>query len=39
MLERGQKLDVLMEKSDELSSQTKTFYKTAKKTNSCCSIQ
>ncbi|PIK58205.1 putative synaptobrevin-like YKT6 [Apostichopus japonicus] len=39
MLERGEKLDDLVEKSDALSSQSKAFYKTAKKTNSCCVIQ
>jgi len=39
VLERGQKLDNLIERSEDLSMQSKTFYKTAKKTNSCCSIQ
>ncbi|XP_031573463.1 synaptobrevin homolog YKT6-like [Actinia tenebrosa] len=39
VLERGEKLDDLVEKSEGLSMQSKTFYKTAKKTNSCCSIQ
>lgn len=37
VLERGEKLDDLVEKSQQLSFQSKTFYKTAKKTNSCCS--
>lgn len=37
VLERGEKLDDLVEKSAQLSFQSKTFYKTAKKTNSCCS--
>jgi len=36
VLERGEKLDDLVSKSDNLSLQSKTFYKTAKKTNSCC---
>jgi synaptobrevin family protein YKT6 len=36
VLERGEKLDDLVEKSEGLSLQSKTFYKTAKKTNSCC---
>lgn len=36
LLARGEKLDDLVAKSDELSSASKTFYKTAKKTNSCC---
>lgn len=38
VLQRGEKLDDLVDKSDALSSQSKTFYKTAKKTNSCCAI-
>ncbi|ESO93101.1 hypothetical protein LOTGIDRAFT_206537 [Lottia gigantea] len=38
VLERGEKLDDLVEKSEGLSMQSKTFYKTAKKTNSCCVI-
>lgn len=37
VLDRGEKLDDLVEKSAQLSFQSKTFYKTAKKTNSCCS--
>lgn len=36
VLERGQKLDDLIERSESLSSQSKTFYKTAKKHNQCC---
>lgn len=36
LLQRGEKLDDLVAKSDQLSSQSKMFYKTAKKTNSCC---
>lgn len=36
ILERGEKLDDLVEKSEDLSLQSKLFYKTAKKTNQCC---
>ncbi|XP_003744333.1 synaptobrevin homolog YKT6 [Galendromus occidentalis] len=36
VLERGEKLDDLVAKSDDLSAQSKMFYKTAKKTNQCC---
>jgi len=36
VLQRGEKLDDLVAKSEGLSMQSKTFYKTAKKTNSCC---
>ena len=36
VLERGEKLDDLVDKSEALSMQSKTFYKTARKTNSCC---
>ena len=38
VLERGVKLDQLVERSDDLSRQSKMFYKQARKTNSCCSI-
>ncbi|EJY57420.1 AAEL017562-PA [Aedes aegypti] len=38
VLERGEKLDDLVFKSEELSIQSKAFYKTAKKTNSCCNF-
>lgn len=38
VLERGEKLDDLVVKSEQLSYQSKAFYKTAKKTNSCCSF-
>ncbi|KAJ2491376.1 palmitoyltransferase [Coemansia sp. RSA 2050] len=38
LLERGEKLDALIERSNQLSSQSKMFYKTAKKTNSCCIV-
>jgi len=37
VLQRGEKLDDLVAKSEGLSMQSKTFYKTAKKTNACCS--
>ncbi|MCJ1426714.1 palmitoyltransferase [Sticta canariensis] len=36
VLERGEKIDTLVEKSDGLSAQSKMFYKQAKKQNSCC---
>lgn len=38
VLQRGEKLDDLVEKSEGLSMQSKAFYKTAKKTNQCCVI-
>lgn len=38
VLDRGEKLDDLVEKSAQLSYQSKAFYKTAKKTNACCSF-
>ncbi|XP_074648645.1 synaptobrevin homolog YKT6-like [Tubulanus polymorphus] len=38
VLQRGENLDNLIEKSEGLSMQSKTFYKTAKKTNQCCVI-
>ncbi|TDH72026.1 hypothetical protein CCR75_004463 [Bremia lactucae] len=38
VLERGEKLDDLVSKSQDLSSQSKVFYKQAKKTNSCCVV-
>lgn len=37
VLARGEKLDDLVAKSDELGLQSKAFYKTARKTNQCCS--
>eukprot|EP00052_Salpingoeca_macrocollata_P030577 m.320106 g.320106 ORF g.320106 m.320106 type:complete len:196 (+) comp23770_c0_seq1:206-793(+) len=37
-LKRGEKLEDLVVKSDELSASSKMFYKTAKKQNSCCVI-
>lgn len=39
VLARGEKLDDLVDKSAELSASSKAFYKTAKKTNSCCVMQ
>lgn len=36
VLQRGEKLDSLVDKSEALTSSSKTFYKQAKKTNSCC---
>ncbi|KAF8320365.1 vesicle membrane protein [Clavulina sp. PMI_390] len=38
VLERGTKLDDLVERSGNLSASTKMFYKSAKKQNSCCVI-
>lgn len=38
VLERGERLDDLVDRSAALSSQSKLFYKQAKKTNSCCVI-
>ena len=38
VLGRGAKLDDLVGRSEDLSAQSKMFYKQAKKTNSCCVI-
>lgn len=38
VLERGEKLEDLVERSGELSSQSKLFYKQAKRANSCCAV-
>lgn len=38
LLRRGEKLDELVAKSEDLSSQSKIFYKTARKTTRCCEI-
>ncbi|PSN51198.1 Synaptobrevin YKT6 [Blattella germanica] len=38
VLERGEKIDDLVSKSEGLSIQSKAFYKTARKTNSCCTF-
>ncbi|ODV89171.1 hypothetical protein CANCADRAFT_32507 [Tortispora caseinolytica NRRL Y-17796] len=38
VLARGEKLDSLVDKSENLSMTTRQFYKQAKKTNSCCII-
>ncbi|KAF5348701.1 hypothetical protein D9758_006759 [Tetrapyrgos nigripes] len=38
VLQRGEKLDNLVDRSQQLSAQSKMFYKTAKKQNSCCVI-
>ncbi|RCK55854.1 Synaptobrevin YKT6 [Candida viswanathii] len=38
VLQRGEKLDALVDKSEALSSSSRMFYKQAKKTNSCCVI-
>jgi len=36
VLQRGEKLEDLVERSGELSAQSKLFYKQAKRANSCC---
>ncbi len=36
VLKRGEKLDTLVDKSNDLSLASQMFYKQAKKTNSCC---
>lgn len=38
LLDRGEKLDDLVAKSEGLSFSSKMFYKQAKKTNSCCVV-
>ncbi|KAF1814791.1 snare-like protein [Eremomyces bilateralis CBS 781.70] len=38
VLERGEKIDALVAKSDGLSAQSKMFYTKAKKQNSCCTV-
>ncbi|CDM34243.1 hypothetical protein DTO013E5_2363 [Penicillium roqueforti] len=38
VLERGEKIDTLVQKSDDLSNQSKKFYTQAKKQNSCCVV-
>ena len=38
VLERGEKLDTLVEKSNDLSLASQMFYKSARKTNSCCKM-
>ncbi|KAK5807638.1 hypothetical protein VI817_001896 [Penicillium citrinum] len=38
VLERGEKIDSLVQKSDGLSNQSRMFYTQAKKQNSCCVI-
>ncbi|KAJ2801523.1 palmitoyltransferase, partial [Coemansia guatemalensis] len=38
LLDRNEQLDMLVDKSNQLSTQSKMFYKTAKKTNSCCIV-
>ncbi|ODV58180.1 palmitoyltransferase YKT6 [Ascoidea rubescens DSM 1968] len=38
VLQRGERLDSLVDKSEALSTSSRTFYKTAKKTNSCCVV-
>ncbi|KAJ2770097.1 palmitoyltransferase [Coemansia nantahalensis] len=38
LLDRNERLDMLVDKSTHLSTQSKAFLKTAKKTNSCCIV-
>ncbi|KAK4415041.1 VAMP-like protein YKT61 [Sesamum alatum] len=38
VLERGVKLDSLVEKSSDLSAASQMFYKQAKRTNQCCTV-
>ncbi|KAJ3016343.1 hypothetical protein NUW54_g825 [Trametes sanguinea] len=38
VLQRGEKINDLVDRSTALSAQSKMFYKTAKKQNSCCVI-
>lgn len=38
MLERGEKLENLVDKSNDLSMASQMFMKQAKKTNSCCRL-
>ena len=38
VLERGEKLEELVDRSTELSAQSKMFYKQAKRANSCCAV-
>ncbi|KAL3623952.1 VAMP-like protein ykt61 [Castilleja foliolosa] len=38
VLEQGEKLDSLVDKSSDLSAASQMFYKQAKKTNQCCTI-
>ncbi|MCJ1370953.1 palmitoyltransferase [Loxospora ochrophaea] len=38
VLERGEKIDTLVQKSNDLSGSSKMFYKQAKDQNSCCII-
>ena len=38
VLQRGEKLEDLVERSGELSAQSKLFYKQAKRANSCCAV-
>ena len=38
VLERGEKLDSLVDVSEDLTKQSKMFYKEAKKTNKCCKM-
>ena len=39
ILQRGDDIDALVEKSERLSQTSKTFYKVARKHNRCCTLQ
>ncbi len=39
LMQRGERLDDLVARSEELSIQSKTFFKTAERNNACCVIQ
>eukprot|EP01136_Pigoraptor_vietnamica_P013750 Opistho-1_new@55135 len=39
VLDRGEKLENIVERTNDLSAQSKLFYKNAAKTNSCCVLQ
>ena len=39
VLERGEKLDSLVDKSSDLSMASQMFYKQAKKQNQCCKVR
>ena len=38
MLQRGEKLETLVDKSSDLSMASQMFYKQAKKNNQCCKL-
>jgi synaptobrevin family protein YKT6 len=38
ILQRGEKLDDIVKMAEDMSTQSKVFYKTARKTNQCCHL-